>query len=247
MMKHAMLVLAACGSSPPAPATASAVSSEPRVDMTCVERAREGKLLDDLPTELSGFHVTVAKDGVHLHRGGRALSDPEADALWGQVTANLFRPGGLAWGHSGYSSVFRCNDAPRNNCIKLGAWICQVDLPTLAARLAIAADHAGAAGAMLTADVTFEEARGPACRDGAACTPAAHYSRKATYDPARPRHAEPDHSGGWCHDDGDCEGKDSNECLAWYLRGGVEDAIGIDRTTPAFCGCVERRCRWFTQ
>ena len=72
--------------------------------------------------------------------------------------------GGLASGNSGHYSIYTCDDAPKNNCFKYQAWICQVDLATIAARLETAAEHAGFADAMLTADITFEEARGPSCR-----------------------------------------------------------------------------------
>jgi hypothetical protein len=35
--------------------------------------------------------------------------------------------------------------------------------------------------------------------------------------------------------------------MAWYLRGGAETDIFIQKREPTFCGCVDQRCRWFTQ
>jgi hypothetical protein len=215
--------------------------------MACVERARAGTLLDGLPAQLGSFAVTAGQGGAHLHRPGRELTDAEAEALWQQMNASVFAAGGLATGNSGHSSIYTCDDAPKNNCFKYQAWICQVDLATIAARLESAADHAGLADAMVTADISFEEARGPSCRKGAACIPAAHYSVKGTYDPNGPRHPESDGGGGQCRDDGDCEGEHSNHCVAWYLRGGGETDIYIARSKPTFCGCVDQHCRWFTQ
>lgn len=215
--------------------------------MACVERARNGTLLDGLPAELGPFKVTAAKGGAHLHRDGRELTDAEAEKLWQQMSSDVFGAGGLAGGNSGHYSIYTCDDAPKNDCFKYQAFICQTDLATIAARIATAAEHAGAADAMITADFTFVEARGPACRDGARCTPAAHYSVKGTYDPAGPRHAEASHGWGVCRDDGDCEGDHSNYCMPWYLRGGAEEDLYIVHNRPTFCGCVEQRCRWFTQ
>jgi hypothetical protein len=217
--------------------------------MACVERARDGKLLDGLPAELGTFKVAPAKAGAHLHRDGRELTDAEAEKLWQQMNADVFvASGGLAGGSSGHYSIYTCDDAPKNNCFKISAWICQSELGTIAARIAAAAEHAGFADAMITADIAFEEARGPVCRNGAACTPAPHYSvNKSTYDPSKPRHAESDRGWGRCADDGDCEGKDSNNCMSWYLRGGGESDIYIVHSRPTFCGCVDEHCRWFTQ
>ncbi|HSN30979.1 MAG TPA: hypothetical protein VLT45_32055, partial [Kofleriaceae bacterium] len=55
-----LFVLAACGAgSPPPPLPAPPPAPpDPRVDMACVARARDGKLLDDLPADLDGFRVT---------------------------------------------------------------------------------------------------------------------------------------------------------------------------------------------
>lgn len=244
-----LFVLAACGAgSPPPPLPAPAPAPpDPRVDMACVARARDGKLLDDLPAELDGFRVTAIAGGAHLHRDGRALTSADSERLWKAMSHDVFDGGGLATGSSGQYASFTCDDAPKTNCFELRVWICQVDLATLAARLRDAAEHAGAADALISVDVKFEETRGPTCRDGAACTPVAHYSRKGVYDPRRPRHPLPDRGRGACSDDGDCEGAHSNYCLAWYLRGGFEDAIELEGPTPTFCGCVDSHCRWFTQ
>lgn len=213
--------------------------------MACVARAREGKLLEGLPAEVSGLHVT---GGTHLHRDGRELTDAEAGKLWEQMNRDVFKGPGLASGDSGLYSIYTCADAPKNNCFKISAFLCQLDLATLAARITAAAEHAGLADAMLSVDLTYVESRGPSCRTGAACKPAPHYSVKnGTYDPNGPRHAESSRGRGVCRDDGDCEGADSNNCLAWYLRGGGEQDIYIMRRDPTFCGCVDQHCRWFTQ
>jgi hypothetical protein len=246
-VKRALLLLTACGSSTPAPVHEEAPQPPPKVDMACVERARDGTLLDDLPAQLGSFAVTAAKDGVHLHRAGRELTDAEAETLWHQMNTDVFDPGGLASGDAGHFSIYTCDDAPKNNCFKYEAWICQVELATIATRLATAAQHAGVADAAITADIAFEEARGPSCRNGASCIPATHYSVKGTFDPAGPRHPDPDSGDGVCRDDGDCEGEHSNHCMAWYLRGGAETDLFIQKREPTFCGCVDQRCRWFTQ
>jgi hypothetical protein len=249
-VNRALVLIAACGSATPMPAPAAApepARADAKVDMACVERARDGTLLGGLPAELGAFEVTAAKGGAHLHRDGRQLTDAEAEKLWQQMSADVFAGGGLATASSGHYSIYTCDDAPKNDCFKVQAFICQTDLSTIATRIATAAEHAGVADAMITADIAFVEVRGPTCRDGARCTPAAHYSVKGTYDPAGPRHAETSRGWGACRDDGDCEGAQSNNCMAWYLRGGGEEDLGIIRTRAAFCGCVEQRCRWFTQ
>ena len=213
--------------------------------MACVERAREGKLLEGLPTEVGGLTVT---GGTHLHRDGRELTDAEGAKLWEQMNRDVFDVGGLSSGDSGLYSVYRCTDAPKNNCFKFGMFLCQLDLATFAARVTAAADHAGLSDAMLSVDLTYVESRGPSCRAGAACKPAPHYSVKnATYDPNGARHAEDSRGWGACRDDGDCEGADSNNCVAWYAKGGAESDVYIVHSAPTFCGCVEHECRWFTQ
>ena len=243
-MKSALLLLVACGSPAPAPVHEKA-TPDPPVDMACVERARDGKLLDGLPTTAGGFTVT---GGTHLHRDGRELTDADAAKLWEQMNRDVFVGAGLSSGDSGLYSVYTCSDAPKNNCFKMHVFLCQLDLPALAARISAAAEHAGVSDAMISVDLTYVESRGPSCRSGAACKPVAHYSVKnAVYDPSKPRHAQLSRGWGACRDDGDCEGADSNNCVAWYAKGGAESDVYIMHRDPTFCGCVEHECRWFTQ
>jgi hypothetical protein len=214
--------------------------------MACVDRARRAELTKDLPQELAGLRVTRTELGAYLHRDGHRLDSPDGAKLWQTVSHDVFEGGGLALGRSGMYSTSRCDDVAPASCIELDAWICQVSLETLASRLVAAFDKAGAGDSELGADIHFLEARGPSCHAGAACTPAAHYSRRATYDPSLWRRSL-DEGSGQCRDDGDCEGANSNSCMAWYLRGGGELLVYIQRARPAFCGCVERRCSWFEQ
>ncbi len=105
----------------------------------------------------------------------------------------------------------------------------------------------GAADGALTVRLSIVEVGGPACKDGPRCAPKPHYSTPhGQHDEGAERHVLPDWKAGACRDDGDCEGG-GNSCHAWYLRGGAELAIYVQRPEPAFCGCVERRCTWFTQ
>lgn len=245
------LPAAACGSTAPQKTRAAAPPNaapyvEPVVDMACVVRARDGKLADAVPTHAGSFTVTATPNSAHLHRDGRALTDAESDALWSGLGTSVFHGGGVAGGNAGRFSSDTCDDAPKAACFKLKVWVCQIDIPSLVERIERAATQAGLSDALLTVDVAFEEASGPACRDGARCKPVQHYSTNGTYDPDKSRHSEAPGMG-TCANDADCVGADSNICSAWWLRGGMEFAVYEMRSVPTFCGCVEHRCGWFTQ
>ena len=217
------------------------------VDMACVQRAKAGQLTDGLATEASGFAIApIATGGARLTRTGRALTAAEGAALWQALQHEVFMAGGLASGHSGMYSIYKCPDVGDGSCIKFAQWVCQVGVEVLAQRIAATVEKLGLADAELGVETTFEEARGPSCKLGAACLPAQHYSTKGTYDPKGARHGGADGRGA-CVDDGDCEGHDSNGCAAWYLRGGGEASVYIMRSTPAWCGCIHERCSWFSQ
>ena len=246
-----LVALAACSGSSPGrerrPPAARAQVPDPVVDADCLTRARAGTLNEGLVTEAAGFMVTaVAHTGAHLHRAGRPLTDAESEQLWSVMSKEVFAAGGLASGSSGRSSIYTCDDVPKLSCFKLSVYTCQVSATELAARLDRAVTAAGVAGAELSVDLGYME-RGPRCKQGAACVPAPHYSTKAVaYDPREPRRGD-----GWgrgaCVDDGDCEGAESNHCVAWYLAGGAETSQYEVRSGPTFCGCVRSRCSWFAQ
>jgi hypothetical protein len=105
-----------------------------------------------------------------------------------------------------------------NSCINLELWACQTSLDALARKLAGALEQAGLGDAALSVDVKLVEARGPKCRNGAACTPMQHYSTHGSYDPSRARSSS-DGGLGTCVNDGDCE-RGGQACEACYLVGG---------------------------
>ncbi len=213
--------------------------------MSCVERAKAGHLMDDLPTELSGFAVAPLERGAHLTRTGRVLTTAEGTALW-QALRNEVFTAGVANAHIGMTSVYKCAGVGDASCIKVDQSACQITLDALAQGIARAIDTLGLADAELDVVTTFKEARGPSCKAGPGCAPVQHYSTKGTYDPNAPRKG--DHDGrGACADDGDCEGANSNVCSAWYLRGGLELLVYTRYGTPIWCGCVHERCSWFSQ
>lgn len=215
--------------------------------MACVTRAKAGLLNDGLAAEASGFAIApIANGGVRLTRVGRVLTPTEGAALWQALQNEVFMAGGLAGGHSGMYSIYKCTDVGDGSCIKFEQWVCQVGVDVLARRISATVDRLGLADAELSVETTFEEARGPSCKQGAACVPAQHYSTKGTYDPKGARHGGTDGRGA-CVDDGDCEGRESNGCVAWYLNGGGEAALYILQSEPVWCGCVHQRCSWFSQ
>jgi hypothetical protein len=240
----ALCVLAACGGARSHSAAQS--DPDPVVDMQCVAQARAGKLGDQLPAEAAGFHVTPAKDGAHVHRDGRKLDEAAGKQLWDAFNADVWSGTGLSMASLGQYSVYTCADAGRSSCVKASIWVCQLSVAKLAERVQRTLDKIGLADAELTLDLTFVEARGPACRSGAECPPTPHYStkNKGPYDPNRPRW--PSGGRGVCENDGDCDGG-GNSCEAWYLAGGAEIAIYVQHSEPTFCGCVRERCSWFTQ
>ncbi|NVB83257.1 MAG: hypothetical protein HOV81_33100 [Kofleriaceae bacterium] len=243
----AVAFLAACSSSP-GPSRSSSSSSaqrapEPAVDMACVERARNGHLLDGLPASASGFAITAAgKGGAHLHRDGRKLTDAEGAALW-QALQDVFTQGGLSMGSSGMYSIYRCDDAAPASCFKFEQWVCRLSVDVLAARVLATLEQQGLADAEVTIDTVFNEAGGPRCR-GDSCRPQQHYSTHGTYDAWRRRRSDGD-GYGTCTGDGDCSG--SQSCMAWYLLGGGETAEFRQMSEPTWCGCIDNKCTWFTQ
>jgi hypothetical protein len=220
-------------------------SPGPVVDDACVERAREGRLIEAQPTEAAGFRVAPTKDGVRLVRTGRALAKDEGEKLWQTFSQEYFGRGGMATGSSAMYSVYKCPDAGDASCLTLSLWVCQKDIATVATWAAEAAATIGAPDGELALNLSFVE-RPPSCRDGARCAPKVHYSTKrGRYDPGEKRQLAT-RGIGRCTNDGDCEGG-GNHCVAWYLAGGAETSIYIQYSEPTFCGCVESTCNWFTQ
>src|SRR5690606_38536565 len=54
----------------------------PTVDDACVQRARDGRLIESQPNEAAGFAVMPTERGVHMVRPGRALTKEEGENLW---------------------------------------------------------------------------------------------------------------------------------------------------------------------
>lgn len=246
----ALVVLGtACASTPDAPPSrpsAPPKTVEPNVDMACVARGKAGTLISSLPTSIDGFDVTSEGTVVTLHRPGRGLIDAEGSMLWGVFSNGYFSRGGLAGGSNGLSSIYTCPHAGKAGCFHLEAWACQTSLETLVSWFREATDKRAMGDAELELVVDVLEARGPACK-AEPCLPSPHYSTKnAVYDPSGARHAS-EIQRGTCETDGDCMGAEMNGCLPWYLVGGAEEAIYIQWSKPAFCGCVDRKCTWFTQ
>jgi hypothetical protein len=249
MTRYLLLLLAACHPAPLDPPAARPQAPDPRVDMACVQRVRDGKPFAGLPAELSGFHATVRDRGVHLHRDGRKLDDAGGKQLWEAFNTKVFGGDGgvIASATLGMYSVYSCSDADKPSCVKASVWVCQSSIDLFATRITDALAGAGLGDAELTVDVTAAEPPGPACKQGAACLPAPHYSVKdKKYDPDAPRISRHDGSGR-CENDGDCEGANRNHCDAWYLGGGAEEDLFIQYHRPTFCGCIEEHCTWFQQ
>lgn len=217
----------------------------PAVDAACVQRARDGRLIESQPDEAAGFAVTPTDRGVHMVRRGRALTKEEGEKLWRTFSQDYFGRGGMSMGSSALYSVYKCQDVGDASCLTLSVWVCQEDIATIATWAAEAAAAIGAGDGELALNLEFVE-RPPSCKDGAACTPAVHYSTKdGRYDADGERHLAT-RGRGRCTNDGDCEGP-GNACVAWYLAGGAETSIYIQYSEPTFCGCVENTCNWFTQ
>lgn len=217
----------------------------PAVDEACLQRAREGRLIESQPDEAAGFAVTPTEHGVYMRRPGRALTKEEGEKLWRTFSKDYFGRGGMSSGSSALYSVYKCEDVGDASCLTLSVWVCQKDIATIATWAAEAASAVGAGDGELALKLTFVE-RPPSCKDGAACKPQVHYSTKnGRYDPNGERHLAK-RGTGRCTNDGDCNGG-GNNCVAWYLAGGIETLIYIQVSEPTFCGCIERTCNWFTQ
>lgn len=245
-MKLAPLLLVACAASAPSkPRPPAPEPREPVVDMACVQRAKDGKLADGLPTDLGPFRVTPADHGAHLHRDGRAVvDDAEGKRLWDAFSHDVFTTG-MSSADYGMYSIYTCTDVDKRGCIKVDLWLCQTDLDALVARLDDVLTREALGDVALSIDLRFVEGHGPACKDGASCTPQPHYSTHSSYDPLRTRKSE-DPGRGSCDDDGDCQ-PSGQSCVAWWLAGGISTAEYRQYSQPTFCGCVEKRCRFFQQ
>ncbi|HTR52381.1 MAG TPA: hypothetical protein VMJ10_16825 [Kofleriaceae bacterium] len=239
MTRAWIAVVAACGSSAPHRAPEQR-EPEPKVDLACVQRAKDGKLTADLPARIGPFAVTARARGVHLQRDGRVVDDSDGQKLWDAFTRELAI---ASIARSSHAKT--CADADVRTCLDVHLWACQLPLEAFAMTLADTLDRAGFADARLAVDVTLVEAAGPPCRDGAACKPMQHYSTHGTYVPNGARHAL-DPGRGACADDGDCDGR-GQLCQAWYLTGGAETLIYEHEPAPTFCGCIDNKCAWFRQ
>ncbi len=228
------------------------VETPPRIeapmDEACLARARAGQLLSTLPPRVGAFTLTVTSPRTFtLHRPGRPISDEAGSAMWQAVGANGPVPG-MMMGHSATGSVFTCPGVADGGCLTLQVSVCTPGaLDRLTRAVEVAASTANVPDGEVLVQVTANEADGPSCKDGPRCRPTAHYSTAdAVYRATRFRVALPDWSSGRCVDDGDCDNA-GNGCRAWYQRGGAELSLYVERNQPTFCGCVERRCVWFTQ
>jgi hypothetical protein len=215
--------------------------------MACVESARAGHLIAELPPAVDDFTVDKTDTGVIAHRPGRTLREDEGKALWDLFSREYFPRGGLASGSSGLYSTDKCPSVSKASCFHLQWWACQTSLVALLGWMREAASQIGAGDAELEIVLSPLERRGPTCKDGPECRPTAHYSKAtAIYDPSGARIPSDLGGSGECKDDGDCDGG-GNACEAWYLSGGAELDIYIQVARPTFCGCVSGECAWFTQ
>lgn len=246
MIRLATLVLAmsACRTLEP---ERTPVPRGPPVDAACLERARAGTLLSSVPPALGRFTVaTKAPQTITLHRPGRALTTQEGETLWA-LLGDTDRLDALTSGSSALFSVFKCPGIADGGCLTFSIHLCRSSLESIAGQLERAAAKAGAAEGELFVTLTVHEATGPACKDGPRCRPTPHYSTQdAVFRPTRFRVPVEKWSSGACRDDGDCEGG-GNTCHAWHERGFAELLLYVEHSQPTFCGCVERRCTWFTQ
>jgi hypothetical protein len=239
-----VLAVAAC-STPPAREPRSR-APDPTVDQTCVAHARAGTLADLIPAEAAGFTITQGKDAIVLARTGQVMTTDASRKAWQVLGEQVFMRGGLSSGDAATGSIYKCEGVADESCFHFTVWICQLPITELARRVADALDQHGYAGTEVVVHVKLEEQRGPSCKNGATCLPAQHYSTHGHYDPHGGRDSLDDGTG-TCRDDGDCEGANSDSCRAWYLSGGAEATVFIQRRDPTFCGCIAQRCTWFTQ
>lgn len=238
-------IVAACGASQ---RQARAPDFGPPVDGACLERARAGHLLADVPKEVGSFKVEPSEEhGLRLHHEGRPVTEQEAARLWKSFSLNVMKPGGISSASFGLYSIYTCPGVGKGSCIHMSAHLCQASLETLAARFERMLREASLSDAELGIVIEVNEARGPSCAKGAACLPARHYGSEGSYDPHAERIVSSLGGHGRCKNDGDCEGEHSNICSAWYLRGGAENLIYIKPDAPTFCGCVRGVCTWFEQ
>ncbi|MBL8923872.1 MAG: hypothetical protein JNJ54_33765 [Myxococcaceae bacterium] len=241
----ALLLVAACRTTAPAPAELA--PAEPAVNQACLDRARAGTLLNALPPAFRRFEIATAPPRtIILHRAGRPMTRSEGVELWRLLgdEAPLVE---LTMGNSGLFSGHKCPGVADGACLAFSVNLCAGSLESIAVQLELAAAKVGAGDAELHVTITVNEADGPFCKDGPRCVPTPHYSTKdAVYRPTRFRVRVEKWSLGACRDDGDCEGP-GNSCHAWYRRGGVDLLVYVQHDAPTFCGCVNRRCTWFTQ
>lgn len=236
-------VLAGCWAQTP---TYGTKAWDPKVDMVCVEHARAGTLADLVPAEAAGFAIKPAAEGFVLSRAGTVMTTEASRDAWKVLGEQVFMRGGLSGGDAAIGSIYKCDGVADASCFHYTLWVCQLTVGELAQRIASALDQHGFAGTEVVVGVKFEEQRGPSCKLGAACTPAQHYSTHGQYDRNGARISLHDGMGA-CRDDGDCDGGNSDFCRAWYLGGGGEAASYLQRSEPTFCGCLDKRCTWFTQ
>lgn len=234
-------------------ATSSATASEePGASAmshdVCLEHARRGTLADTLPPKVQGFEVR-SKDPkkLTLVRPGRRLQVDEGEVLWKAFVATHIQVAEqISSGSHGMGPAPACADVANPSCFYLSAWWCKTSPERIVTWMSELASSQGLGDAELEINLEILEPRGPRCKDGPGCAPTPHESTKnAKYDPKRERQALGDGSGS-CKDDGDCEGP-GNACVAWYLTGGPQRLIGVEYSTPTFCGCVRETCSWFTQ
>lgn len=245
MRISALILVAACRTVAPAPESPGSVA--PPVDAACLERGRAGTLITSMPGNVGAFTLARLKpDTISLHRTGFPLTTDEGTRLWSLLGGTRALKA-LSSGNSALSSAFKCPGIADASCLTFSVWLCQTSLNEIVEQLGVATAEAGAPDGELFVTLTLHEATGPACKEGPRCIPTQHYSvPDGSYRSTRGRTALEGWSGGDCRDDGDCEGG-GNSCHVWYQRGGPELAILNQMSQPTFCGCVERRCSWFTQ
>jgi hypothetical protein len=223
-------------------------------DPACLERVagvapQPSFAPDDAP-------VTVrACDGQQVFEtaGATAIDETQLGALNGRVgTALVGLPGVRGVGIGGCCPA----QAGQDNLPCLHVYLSLCTTPVEDILRAVTADaHAhGLDGTRVTVGVEIGGAKGPRCpRDDDQCWPTPYAG--ATYWPDRGRN--PVHepipelgglSGGHCEHDGECVSAGcGNHCVPWHAAGFIGTCEGYTVLEPAFCGCEQHQCTWFTQ
>lgn len=138
-------------------------------------------------------------------------------------------------------------------CVRLEVTLCKVEAAQLFQKLALSLDaDPTAADVEVAFHIEIKGRTGPRCDGGPSCGPVP-YSGKELYKTNYQREGirkvlKEELGSGVCRHDGDCVTAGcGNHCTAWTTPDFVATCEGYVELEPAFCGCVQRSCAWFTQ